>query len=80
MQPFSEDQFASFRATLARFRLHSLRPSFANIMDESEVVRYYHVVKGVGPTGGGTGEPEGALGSTREDWGVLGVARLPTPP
>ena len=43
----------------------------------------YHVAKllrAVGPRGGRTGEPQGALGTTGEDWGVLEVTRLPTPP
>ena len=40
----------------------------------------YHVVKGVGPRGEVLGNPRGTIlvGSTREDSGVLGVARVPT--
>ena len=37
------------------------------------------VVKGAGSKGGGTGEPQGALGSTGEHREVFWVTRLPTP-
>ena len=36
----------------------------------------YHVVQG-GSKGGGTGESQGAVGITREDWRVWAVSRLP---